>query len=144
MTVDYHYHFNRCMKNPSFISEDYCVTVSITINTTILSITTRLLFAHFFNLHVYIFYISVQLTVAWLFVFIIKLNWTALIEVHMLLLLGYIAVGTVYMHAAYCYRQSGVACRFVLSVTLWVLQKRRNRLNCRLGYGLGWGERTMC
>jgi len=75
MTVDYHYHFNRCMKNPSFISEDYCVTVSITINTTILSITTRLLFAHFFNLHVYIFYISVQLTAVWLFVFKVKLNW---------------------------------------------------------------------
>jgi len=35
----------------------------ITINTTILSTTTRLLFVHFFHLHVYIFYISVQLTV---------------------------------------------------------------------------------
>jgi len=48
MTVDYHYHFKRCMKNPSFISKDYCVTDSIAINTTILSITTRLLFVHFF------------------------------------------------------------------------------------------------
>ena len=78
MTVDYHYHFNRCMKNPSFISEDYCVTVSIAINTTIFSITTRLLFVHFFYLHVYIFYIYVQLTEVWLFVLKIKLNWTEL------------------------------------------------------------------
>jgi len=29
-----------------------------------------------FYLHVYIFYISVQLTAVWLFVFKIKLNWT--------------------------------------------------------------------
>ena len=56
MTVDYHYHFNRCMESPSFISEDYCVTVSITINTTILSITTRLLFVHFLSTYVYILY----------------------------------------------------------------------------------------
>ena len=48
----------------------------ITINTTILSITTSLLFVHFFHLHVYIFYIPVQLTAVWLFVFKIKLNWT--------------------------------------------------------------------
>ena len=51
MTVDYQFITTILIavwRIPVFISEDYCVTVSITMNTTILAITTRLLFVRFF------------------------------------------------------------------------------------------------
>jgi len=47
MTVDYHYHINR-RRIPVLSPRTTVSLLSITINTTILSVTTRLLFVHFF------------------------------------------------------------------------------------------------
>jgi len=60
MTVDNPYHFNRCMKNPSFISEDYHCFYHYTDYYFIYH--NKTIVCSLFYLHVYICDIFVQLT----------------------------------------------------------------------------------
>jgi len=47
---------------------------------------------------------------------------------------------TRHVDAAYCYGRSTVVCLLVCLSRLWAVQKRLNRLRCRLGCALGWSQ----